>query len=575
LSRYKENREKLLTVNVFHDLQRQILEVPSLLRVMNNYYNKKAEVQKKMKPFIIRKFEEGLKTLRADKNWLFNLSNFTLSEEILPSKDSFRFPDSIVLFEAWMNLGLKALFPRIVVHFKFPGLLKREKTRNVFQFIYATSRGFGFPINFGPEFYGYKPLFLKILDPFLKWIHTLSRKANQLIYMIGDKKLKAKRHHPGEFESVIISEYENNIYKGIDTLLHGYFTNEPKFLGRFNSLEESLQNLMFSYTVGDHAMSVEKFISSRTLKVPIIMYDELVQKYEVDFYAYIKKLMNVVKVINKKINLYKKKRKFLINKLNFIDLIKYRVESSKIEKIPGFKISEKFSEIEKYRYYKELLEKIRELLWTTPLYMHTIHDPKKNIKELKFLKQKVDDIDDFEQESRESILLSFIKYYERTKNFVFEEKEIIEQLKKLRDFMAKMWLYFKERQFKYAIKKLNDIATLSLEEKNYKEKVDEYLDKLIPIISIYEIFHRPLSESVYPESISQTQRIGAHLARFITSKYNPIGFNIMKLFNRMAFYNWSYFIKKNNLSFKRYFNFFLKLPIWKYIPAKIKERILN
>jgi len=63
-----------------------------------------------------------------------------------------------------MKLGFDALFPRIVLHFKFPGLLKGEKTRNVFQFIYATSRGFGFPINFGPEFYGYQFKFLKYLD---------------------------------------------------------------------------------------------------------------------------------------------------------------------------------------------------------------------------------------------------------------------------------------------------------------------------------------------------------------------------------------------------------------------------
>ncbi len=108
--------------------------------------------------------------------------------------------------------------------------------------------------------------------------------------------------------------------------------------------------------------------------------------------------------------------------------------------------------------------------------------------------------------------------------------------------MAKMWLYLKERQFQYAVKKLNEINSLSLDDHHYKNKINEYLDKLIPIFSIYELFNRPLSESVYPESISQTKRLGAHIARFFNSKYNPFGKNLMNLFNKLAFYNWSFFI---------------------------------
>ena len=102
-----------------------------------------------------------------------------------------------------------------------------------------------------------------------------------------------------------------------------------------------------------------------------------------------------------------------------------------------------------------------------------------------------------------------------------------------------------------------------------------YLDKLIPIISIYEIFHRPLSESAYPESIPQTKRLGAYLAQVLTSKYNPIGINIMKLFNRLAFQNWSYLIVKRKLNRERFFNLLLKLPIWKNIPNDIKKKTLS
>ena len=260
-----ENGANKFSVKVNHDLPRRILEVLSLFRVMNNYYGKKSNIQETIRPLLRKRFRESLKTLSDDGDWLFSIPSAlsTLTDEVfLSSKDSFRFPDSIILFEAWMNLGLDALYPRLVIHFKFPGLLRGEKTRNVFQFIYSTSRGFGLPIYLGPEFYGYKLTIGKILEPLFKWVHRLCHFANQGIYTVVDKKLKSHRHPPGEFESVIISEYNNNIYKGIDTLLHGYFTNEPKYLGRFSSIDEAQQKVMFSYTIGDHAMNV----SSRILK---------------------------------------------------------------------------------------------------------------------------------------------------------------------------------------------------------------------------------------------------------------------------------------------------------------------
>ncbi|MFX1314939.1 MAG: hypothetical protein ACFE9T_03685 [Promethearchaeota archaeon] len=171
--------------------------------------------------------------------------------------------------------------------------------------------------------------------------------------------------------------------------------------------------------------------------------------------------------------------------------------------------------------------------------------------------------------------MSFIKDYEKKYDFLFEEKEVLKELEDLKDYMTNMWLYFRERHFDFALKKLTEISSLSIDNKDYAQVVNEYLNELLPIISIYEIFNRPLFESVYPESIPQTKRLGAYIARFVTSKYNPIGINLMKLFNRLAFYNWSYLILKKKLNRKQFFNYLLKLPIWKYIPAKIKTNILN
>jgi len=538
---------------------------------MNNYYYKKTELQKQIQPLIFKKFKEGLRTVRKNIDWLFTIPTAlnTLSDDFVSKKDSFRFPDSIILFEAWMNLGLDALFPRVVLHFKFPGFLKGEKTRNIFQFIYSFSRGFGFPIYFGPEFYNYRFRFAKFLDPLMKWGYTVCHKANQAIFLVNQK-LKSKRHHPGEFESVIISEYENNVFKGVDTLLHGYFTGEQNYLGKFSSLEETLQNVNFSYTIGDHAMSIEKPTSVNTLKIPLVSYESIVQKYDIDFYSYIKNLMNLNKLLIKKIAFYKKKKKNLIKSYSFFDKIRFYIELL----IPSRKLSRQFSIIRNCILYRNLLEKIKDLLWTMPLYTHTIHSPTSKELKLKFLIKR-ESYEDYDEESTNSILLTIIRLYEKEQRFVFEDKEVIKALKDLRDQMGKLWLYFKERQFRYAIKKLNEMSSFSLGDTNYKNKINESLEKLIPIFSIYELFNRSLAESVYPESIGQTKELGSYLAKFLAWKYNPIGVNLMNLFNKLAFYNWSFLIKKKNLNYKEFFNFALKLPIWKNIPSMIKEIVLK
>lgn len=568
----------MVSVKVTHDFERQILEIPSLIRVMNNYYYKKNQIEKQIRPLLLKRFQEGLKTLRDNRDWLFTIPSAldTLSQDLLSRKDSFRFPDSIILFEAWMNLGMDALYPQYVLQFKFPGFLKGEKNRYVFQFIYASSRGFGFPIYFGPEFYEYYLTIGKILEPLFQWGHTVCHRINQAIFLIGDKRLKLKRHHPGEFESVIISEYENNVYKGIDTLFHGYFTKDPHFLGFYESIEEALEDVYFSYTIGDHAMSVHHQTPdlNHLRKLNIISFEDIKREYDIDFYSYIKNIMNVRTLLITRIAHYKRKRKELINQLKFWDKLKFRFEQSKSFTRMSKKLYKKYPEIQKYNHYKNLLTKLLNLLWVTPLYTHTIHSEFHRKEDKDFLNKFDIFDDDFVPESADSIFLHFIKYYESKSDFKFEERDIISIFKKLRDHMAKMWLYFKERQFKYALQKLNEISNLKINEPNYNDSVRKNLNKIIPIISLFEIFSRPLAESVYPESIPQTKRVGAYFAQFFASKYNPIGFSILKLFNRFAYRNWGYYITHNDLDKTQFFRVILRLPIWKHIPLKLKEKIL-
>ncbi|MGV9173767.1 MAG: hypothetical protein ACOC44_19690 [Promethearchaeia archaeon] len=568
-----------IKVAVANDLQRRILEVLSLIRVIDNYYDKKAEIQKKIKPILFKQFRDGLQTLKNKKDWLFSIPSALdkLSEDFAKRKDSFRFPDSIILFEVWMNLELQALFPRYVLHFKFPGLLKGEKTRNVFQFIYATSRGFGLPIYFGPEFYQYYLTVGKTLEPLFRWSHTVCHRINQLVYWVADKKIKFKRHHPGEFESVIISEYEDNVYKGIDTLLHGYYTNDPSFLGVFSSLWGCLDTVVFNYTIGDHAMSVEREYATKKKqkKLPLMTHQKIEENYDVNFHDYIEKVMQVRNLLIKKHRFYKKKRQDLISQLKFTDKLKFRFEQYKRFSNLTENLFEKYPQIETYQLYKKLIEDLIELLFNTPLYTHTVHNPKEKEP---YISQpsSFQDIYDEEPESINSILISYIKLYEKKNDFQFDEQEILNEIKELRDHMAKMWLYFKERHFRYALKKLNELTLLSLDDPDYNEKVKNNLRRLIPIISIYEIFHRPLSESVYPETKSQTRsQFTVALARFLTSKYNPFGFNILRLFNQLAFRNWAYLIKKKGMNYAQFFAFIVRLPIWKHIPQKIKLFMLR
>ncbi len=545
------------------------------MRVLNKYYYKKANIEKNLKPLTRKRFNDELKNIERDGDWLHTvpLAINSLSDDLSVQKDSFKFPDSIILFEAWMNLGFGALFPRLALHYKFPGFLKGEKTRNVFQFTFSTSRGFGFPIYFGPEFYGYMLTIGKLLEPLFKWSHTICHRANQLIYLVG-KKYEIKRHHPGEFESVIISEYNDNVFKGIDTLLHGYYTQDPKTLGAFSSLENALDNVTFSYSIGDHAMSTEREKSKKTISVPLITHDTIVRKYNVNFYDYLNDLIATEKLIKRKIIHFKQLRKEFISNLKRIDRIKFRIDQSKSFSVPSLKISQKFSQIQECSLHVRLMEIIIKMLWTTPLYTHTIH--KTIDDEFNLQKQKRNGITtEFSKMSIDSIFLLYIKKFEEKNSFSFKEIDVINELVNLKDKIGIMWLNFKEKHFNFALKELNDLSTLSLDDISYRKIVNEYIDNLIPIFSIYEIFNRALSESVYPESVPQTKRLGGYLASILTSRFNPFGVNLMNLFNKLAFNNWSYLIINRKLNQKQFFKLIMKLPIWKNIPKTIRKEILN
>ncbi|MBD3212547.1 MAG: hypothetical protein GF311_08060 [Candidatus Lokiarchaeota archaeon] len=565
-------------VKVSHDFKRQILEVLSLARVINNYYYKKKKVQEQIRPQILRQFREELSTIKQNQDWLFAIPSVLekISEDFISKNDSFRFPDSIILFEVWMNLGITSLYPQVALHFKFPGFLKGEQTRHIFQFIFSTSRGLAFPIQFSPEFYLYSPKFLKYLNPLFKWIYKICHVLNIAIFKL-EKHFHSKRHHPGEFESVIISKYNNNIYKVVNTLFHGYFTDAPKTLGQYPSFQEVLEDTMFCYRIGDHAIEVKKDKPHyQTLDVPLINHDLIKKRYEVDFYGYIKNLMAVNKLLTKKIQYYRKKRKELINDLPFFDQIKFWLQISKKLSLPGQHLPPKYAEIEKYHKHKHLIEKLRKLLWLTPLFTHTVHDASRVKESFKFSK-KAEQLEGYEYdiESSKPIFFTYISTYEKEEEFEFSDSEVLAALEDLRDTMAKMWLYFKERHFKYALKKLNDVARLSTEGKENKAQIETDIKKLIPIIAIYEVFNRPLSESVYPESIPQTKRFKAYLAKFLTSRYNILGLNLIKFFNKLAYRNWAHLITQKEMNLHQFFRFIFSLDIWKHIPGNVKEYLIE
>jgi hypothetical protein len=220
------------------------------------------------------------------------------------------------------------------------------------------------------------------------------------------------------------------------------------------------------------------------------------------------------------------------------------------------------------------MERLMEMLWASPLYSHTIHYTLNEETDLQKTTEN-SSVTNFDNKSIGSIFLIYVTQFEETNGFTFKELEVLDELEKIRDKMGTMWLYFKEKHFKFALKKLNELSALSLERHDYNEIVNDYTDNLIPIFSIYEIFNRSLSESVYPESIPQTKRLGAYIASFLTSRFNPFGVNLMNLFNKLAFYNWSYFILERKLNRARFFKTIFKLPIWKYIPQNIVKKILD
>ena len=92
LQRSTINSEKRIHVKVTHNSQRQILEILSLFRVMNNYYNKKGEIQKQIQPLIFKRFKEGLTTIKKKGDWLFTIPTAlnTLSDDFLSKRGFYR-----------------------------------------------------------------------------------------------------------------------------------------------------------------------------------------------------------------------------------------------------------------------------------------------------------------------------------------------------------------------------------------------------------------------------------------------------------------------------------------------------
>lgn len=544
----KNHKLSNLKIKVSHDFQRQLLEITSLLRVINNFYYKKARISSTIS--------------KTDSS----------SYDFRYLKDSYEFPESNLLFENWVLMGLESLYPLMALHYVFPGFLKGEKQRNLFQFTFSTSRGFGFPIYFGPEFYNYILKYGKVLEPLFKWSHTVCHRANQAIFLVANR-FKIKRHHLGEYESAIISEYKNGIFKGISTLLHGYFTSDPKTLGIYSSLDKALENLAFSYSIGDHAIKVETKIPEKKRIIPIITHSEIKEKYKVDFYSYILQLFLFQKRLIRKILDFKQEKKVLLNNVSWTGKIKLRINQSRYFSLKSLKDSEKYTKIEFYLKSIQLMEDLLNLIWITPLHSHTYHNLtlfEYNSLDLKYFYN----LEDLLNKNHDSVFFLYIRYKEHKDGFVFEVSEILQQIESLRELMGKMWQNFKDEHINFAKFELKKLCTLHYRDKVFKDKTTESVERLIPIFSIYEIFKRSLSETIYPEVTPQRKRFGAYIARFFASRYNLLGVNLMRHFNNLAFNNWAYLIKKKHLSLLQFFEFIIKLPIWKSIPKEIKKRII-
>ena len=126
--------------------------------------------------------------------------------------------------------------------------------------------------------------------------------------------------------------------------------------------------------------------------------------------------MNLNKLLNKKISTLKKKKKNVVKYLKIFDKIRYYME----QLIPDKYLTTQFTVIKNYGQTIRLMEKLREFLWTTPLFTHTIHSPTE--KELKYkLLSKDESEDDFDQQSTNSILLTLINRFERLQGFKFDD----------------------------------------------------------------------------------------------------------------------------------------------------------
>ena len=88
-------------------------------------------------------------------------------------------------------------------------------------------------------------------------------------------------------------------------------------LGKFTDFVSALKSIVFSYSIGDHAMSVNQSKDKNVLTIPLISHESILKHYNVDFFSYILKLKSLRLLLIKKINLNKRKRIELISKIKF------------------------------------------------------------------------------------------------------------------------------------------------------------------------------------------------------------------------------------------------------------------
>ncbi|GAB4305282.1 MAG: hypothetical protein Kow0069_00820 [Promethearchaeota archaeon] len=541
-------------VHVVHDAERKVMETISLQRVRNYYYLKKRKLERALAPKL-RQLKSTLDALERDGDWLLAVtSGLRGADELLTrkQKDSFRFPNSLILFEAWMDAGMGALFPRVAFNFDFPGIRKGEVRRHAFWFVFATSRGFGFPITFPPSFFQYElpgGCLTRALNYPFDWFNAVNRWNNKFIAYL-DRKFNVGRHHPGEFESVIVSKYENGAgrsgYYGIDTVLHGFREKDPVFLGEASSLFDLLEEVTFTYSLGDHAVRVLRGNVEPSRPVRLVSHQELRRDYDVDLEKYLRHVIHLDSVIRKRMEEETARKREKRGALPLPQRVKVWLRP-KVKRIKPKHLAAGYLE-EDARL--QFLYDLRTELWNSPLFAHAI----------------AGEFEGGVGQKKDSILL--VKAYEFEETWGIKYDAIVRDLKKIRDEMARIYFYFKARHLEWAQRALLEVSGRISREKPHPKQVLAAVDELVPVFTVYELLQRPLSDSAYPEMMPPRKKFWSFVARFLNYRFNPFGVPMITLHNKLAFRRWAWLIRERGMNFREFFQFVSKLPIWTHVDFK-------